>query len=182
MSDPVWRSFTKQSEWKAYLQNLVMTNGSACLRAIVCIDDRQTEHERLHSKSIEENGVGWTKNDAREMGQIASKVRRRVPLSDAELAKSRNKMKKYWKQLMDVAQMRSEQKERLERAEAKARAEEEYRREYEQRKMLFEQALETLRKCGEEGIACEYGICGECPLAQGYQLRLPIESLKEEEK
>ena len=181
-SDPAWKYFTKQSEWKAYLQNLVMTNVSACLRAIVCIDNRQTEHERLRGESIEENGIGWTKNDAREMGQIASKIRRGVPLSDAELAKSRNKMKKYWKQLMVISKQRLERKEQLEQAEAKARAEEEYQREYEQRRMLFEQALETIRKCSEEGIACEYGICDECPLTQGYQLRLPMEFLTEGEK
>ena len=26
------------------------------------------------------------------------------------------------------------------------------------------QFIETLRKCSEEGISCEYGICDECPI------------------
>ena len=26
------------------------------------------------------------------------------------------------------------------------------------------QFIETLRKCSEEGIPCEYGICDECPI------------------
>lgn len=35
----------------------------------------------------------------------------------------------------------------------------------------FRQDIETLRKCSEEGISCEYGICDECPITTGFQLR-----------
>ena len=28
----------------------------------------------------------------------------------------------------------------------------------------YKQLIETLRKCSEEGIPCEYGICDECPI------------------
>ena len=28
----------------------------------------------------------------------------------------------------------------------------------------YKQLIETLRKCSEEGISCEYGICDECPI------------------
>ena len=173
MSEPAWKYFTKQSEWKAYLQQLVATNDVACLKAIVCIDNRQTELERYQGESVEDNGIGWTKNDANEMGRLASKIRQNVALTKAEMAKSRNKMKKYWKQLMDISKQQMEQKEQQELARAEAEAEEKLKQEFEQRKLIFEQTLDIIQKCSEEGIACEFGICDECPVTQGYQLRFP---------
>lgn len=168
MSLPAYYYFTKQDEWKAYLQNLVKTNDSACRRAIVQIDNWQTELERQQGESTEENGVGWTKYDAREMGLLAKKIRRGEELTRAEMAKSRNKMQKYWKQLMDISKRNLEKVLQQQSAEA-----EEYARaQYEARREHFEEALEVIRRCGEDGVPCEYGICDECPLARGYQMRM----------
>lgn len=170
MAGPAWKYFTTQEQWKAYLQDLVSTNTNACLKAITCIDNWQTEPERQQGESTEENGVGWTKYDAKEMGQLASKIRNGQALTDGELAKAKNKMKKYWKQLMQISKRQMEQQE----AEEQAKLEQEAREVAEQKRQQFEEALEVLRKCGEEGIACEYGICDECPLTRGYQLRLSL--------
>ena len=170
MAGPAWKYFTTQEQWKAYLQDLVSTNTNACLKAITCIDNWQTEPERQQGESIEENGVGWTKYDAKEMGQLANKIRNGQTLTDGELAKAKNKMKKYWKQLMQISKRQMEQQE----AEEQAKLEQEAREVAEQKRQQFEETLEVLRKCGEEGIACEYGICDECPLTRGYQLRLSL--------
>ena len=170
MAGPAWKYFTTQEQWKAYLQDLVSTNTNACLKAITCIDNWQTEPERQQGESTEDNGVGWTNYDAKEMGQLANKIRSGQVLTDGELAKAKNKMKKYWKQLMQISKRQMEQQE----AEEQAKLEQEAREVAEQKRQQFEDALEVLRKCGEEGIACEYGICDECPLTRGYQLRLSL--------
>ena len=170
MAGPAWKYFTTQEQWKAYLQDLVSTNTNACLKAITCIDNWQTETERQQGESTEDNGVGWTKYDAKEMGQLANKIRNGQALTDGELAKAKNKMKKYWKQLMQICKRQMEQQE----VEEQAKLEQESREVAEQKRQQFEEALEVLRKCGEEGIACEYGICDECPLTRGYQLRLSL--------
>ena len=119
MAGPAWKYFTTQEQWKAYLQDLVSTNTNACLKAITCIDNWQTEPERQQGESTEENGVGWTKYDAKEMGQLANKIRNGQALTDGELAKAKNKMKKYWKQLMQISKRQMEQQEAEEQAKKK---------------------------------------------------------------
>ena len=45
--------------------------------------------------------------------------------------------------------------------------------EYEnEKKEQFKDFCEVLRRCSEEGISCDYGICDECPVTTGIQLRL----------
>lgn len=167
---PAWMYFTTQEQWKQYLQDVVSKSSNACCQAIVAIDNWQTEPERMQGESTEDNGVGWTKYDAKEMVQLANKIRNGQQLTGGELAKSKNKMKKYWKQLMQISKAKIEQVE----AQERERFEREAQKELERRKQQFRESLEVLRKCGEEGIACEYGICDECPLTRGYQLRLSL--------
>lgn len=164
MSEPIWYSFEGTEQWKEYLQHLVTTNDQALLLSIRRINERQTELEQYNKESIEDNDVGWTKYDAKEMGTIADKIIHGEELTKGEWAKSRNKMKKYWKQLMDISKQRMEQ-------EKKAKEEERQRA----AKEHFEQSLETLKRCSEKGIACGYGICSECPLTQGWQLRMEVD-------
>lgn len=117
MAIAAWRYFTHQTEWKAYLQDLVSQNDTALLRSIILIDNLQTEPERKAKESVEDNNVGWTKQDAKEMGEIADKIRNREQLSKGELAKSRNKMKKYWKQLMVISKRQQTENEMQQLAE-----------------------------------------------------------------
>lgn len=104
MAAPAYMSCKTQEEWKAYLQNLVKTNDKALLRSILVIYNSQTDEEQVTGESTEENDVGFTKWDAKEMTAIAKKIQRHEALTKGELAKSRNKMCKYWKQLMVVSQ------------------------------------------------------------------------------
>lgn len=170
-----WQYFTTQKQWEAYLKDLVRTNDKALLRAIVLIDNRQTEEERAKGESTEDNFVGWTKWDAKEMGDIAHKIKRGEPLTIGELAKSRNKMQKYWKQLMYISKQQQEEKAKAEALEQEKKLAEEARvveAQNEESKERFKQHNETLRRCAEAGVACGYGICDECPVTQGFQMRM----------
>lgn len=170
MAIAAWRYFTHQTEWKAYLQDLVSQNDSALLRSIVLIDNLQTEPERKARESTEDNNVGWTKQDAKEMGDIADKVRKGEQLTKGEWAKSRNKMKKYWKQLMQISKQQQAENERQQLAEQQEQKEQERISREEQ----FRQYSRALQECSESGKACEYGICDECPVTRGLQMRLQL--------
>lgn len=163
----VWEHFTTQKQWKAYLKDLLKTNDKALLRAIVLIYDNQTPEEKNKGKSIENNCVGFSKIDAKEMGDIARKIKAGKALTKGELAKSRNKMQKYWKQLMIISKKKAEAKKLQEQREKELEATEgkwedklklEWLREYN----------EALRRCSEEGVACSFGICDECPNTTGF--------------
>lgn len=154
----VWQSFTTNKQWEQYIKQLVKTNDKALLRAIVLIYDSQTEEEKCKGTSIEDNNVGFTKYDAGEMSEIAIKIKAKRPLSAAEMAKSRNKMQKYWKQLMVISKMRMVDRQAVEDTECQTVS-----------IQYFQGGMEALMKCSEEGIACEYGICDECPITIGLQ-------------
>ena len=171
-----WKYFKHQTEWKAYLQDLVSHNDTALARAIVLIDNYQTEPERQAKESTEDNDVGWTKQDAKDMGEIADKVRNGIPLSKGELAKSRNKMKKYWRQLMLISQQQQERHHQQELAEIKEQ-EEQTRL---QRERQFREYNKVLYECAENGKQCECGICDECPVTRGLQMRLQLGDTNEE--
>lgn len=169
-----WEYFTSQKQWEAYLKDLLKTNDKALLKAIVLIYDNQTLEEKDKGESIEDNRIGFSKIDAKEMGDIARKIKANKALTKGELAKSRNKMQKYWKQLMIISKKQAEAKKLQEQKELEAKlAEEELAAQREDAEKLerFRQDIETLRKCSEEGISCEYGICDECPITAGFQLR-----------
>lgn len=163
---PAWMYFTTKEQWKRYIHDLLDNSCEAVTKAIICIDNRQTEIERLNGESIDDNNVGWTKYDAHEMGEIANKVRSGQQLTSGEFAKSKNKMKKYWKQLMVVSINKQQQEEQKQQQEEQQRSEIEAQQ--------FRVALEVLKQC-EQGHPCDYGICDECPICTGYhQMSLPI--------
>lgn len=86
-----WEYFTSQKQWEAYLKDLLKTNDKALLRAIVLIYDNQTPEEKDKGESIEDNCIGFSKIDAKEMGDIARKIKANKALTKGELAKSRRK-------------------------------------------------------------------------------------------
>lgn len=170
-----WQYFTTQKQWEAYLKDLLRTNDKALLRAIVLINDNQTKEEQNQKGSIEHNHIGWTKWDAREMGDIANKILQDEPLTNSELAKSRNKMCKYWKQLMVISKQQQAKKNSQEpRALEQKSLQVVTSEQQELKEEHFRVSLETMRRCAEEGIACSYGICDECPVTQGFQMRLNL--------
>lgn len=165
----VWEAFTTNKEWEVYLKDLVKTNDRALLKAIVLIYESQTPEEKETETSIEDNNIGFTKWDAKELGDIAKKIQHGEELTAGELAKSRNKMQKYWKQLMYISKQQQEAKGR-----SVFRHNDFIPTKEDEGKKQFKEHNEILRRCAEEGIACEYGICSECPITQGFQMRLNL--------
>lgn len=156
-----WESFTNQEQWKSYLKNLVKTNDRALLKAIVLIYNNQTFEERVRGMAIESNRSGFDKIDADVMGLIAKKIKSGQPLTKGELAKSRNKMQKYWRQLMIISKENMEAKREKLIKELNAEA---YRQQ-ELQEDCQDGFNEEVEKCLEEGKSCSYGICSECPLS-----------------
>lgn len=176
-----WEYFTSQKQWELYLKDLIRMNDTALLQSIVCIYNNQTEEEKNKGKSIEDSCIGFSKIDAAEMGEIARKIKAGKALTKGELAKSRNKMQKYWKQLMIISKQKAESKRKAAEAEELRKAEEEaiaLKQHEQERLQRFREYHEVLRRCAEEGIACEYGICDECPITTGFQLKLDLGEVK----
>lgn len=98
-----WESFTNQSQWKEYLQNLLRTNDKALYKAIVLIAKYQTPIEVASGATLEHNNLGFGTVDAKFLTSMAFKINNGVPLTEKELAISRNKMPKYWKQLYRIS-------------------------------------------------------------------------------
>ncbi|MDD4804589.1 MAG: hypothetical protein PHN69_05385 [Candidatus Pacebacteria bacterium] len=168
MGQKVWETFTNQKQWESYLKNLVKTNDRALIKAIVLIYDLQTEEEKNTGQSVEENKIGFSKIDAYELGNIAKKIKRGQSLTEAEVAKSRNKMQKYWKQLMTISKKQMQEKKDQEAKEELKQLEEEMY--YEQ--LTFEDVFPTQEKT----CPCCYGICDEC---EGVQMQLELEESHE---
>lgn len=169
-----WEYFTSQKQWKAYLKDLLKTNDKALLRAIVLIYNNQTDEEKNKGESIENNRIGFSKIDAKEMGDIARKIKAGKALTKGELAKSRNKMQKYWRQLMIISKEQAEAKKLQKQKELEDMLAEELAAIEEDKLKLeqFREHNEILRRCSEEGITCSYGICDECPITTGFQMRM----------
>lgn len=172
-----WEYFTNQKQWETYLKDLLKKSDAAVVQAIVCIYDNQTDEEKSRGESIEDNNIGFSKIDAYEMGSLAKKIKRGEPLTKGELAKSRNKMQKYWKQLMVISKRKAEARKMEEQRLLDEQAEQEayeLQLQKEAETEAFRHSLEILRLCVEEGKSCDYGICDECPNTIGYQMKLDI--------
>lgn len=91
------------SKWKEYLQELVQTNNKALLRAIVVIGELQTPEELDLAETIDHNNWGWGAVDAEFFTTCYFKLLRGESLTPKELTVARNKMPKYWRQLMLIS-------------------------------------------------------------------------------
>jgi biotin carboxylase len=98
-----WEEFTNQQQWREYIRELLAVSDKAVYKSILVIYDLQTDQEKYTGETIDHNGLGFSGIDAEDMTQMALKIQRRELLTRKELAIARNKMKKYWKQLMKVS-------------------------------------------------------------------------------
>lgn len=153
----IWEQFKTQKQWKEYLTNLLKTNDNALKLSVVRIYDQQTFEEQVKKESIEENKVGFTKVDALFLGDVAEKVKTNQKLTSKELAILRNKMPKYWKQLMRISKAKMEM-QCLEQQKQM----EEYKINFEH---FQEQHQREKVRCFEQGISCSYGCCDECQMS-----------------
>lgn len=153
-----WEYFNSQKQWEIYLKDLLKTNDKALFKSITLIYNNQTTEEQQKQESIDDNYIGFSKIDAKEMSLIAKKIKNKEPLTKGEIYKSRNKMCKYWKQLMHISlEKQKENKKTL-------------YKEYELE--MFKSHMEEIKQCYENNIQCRFGICSECILNNGIQLKL----------
>lgn len=98
-----WSELKTQKEWRENLQELLRTNDQAVLRAIWVIYARQTVEEQIYGVSTEENGQGFSKVDAQFFTELVVLMKHGRELSPRQMAIARNKITKYWRQLMEVS-------------------------------------------------------------------------------
>lgn len=170
-----WDDFKTQKQWKSYIQDLIARSDAALKRAIVQIYERQTYEEQMQGAAIAENDVGFSKIDAKELGDIAKKIKAGKELTEAELAKSRNKMKKYWKQLMHIS-IENERK-LIRELPVTAFQEDEAGHVFEtidEDRVQFERICGIMNDCMDGKGPCVYKVCHMCPASRHVQLELPL--------
>lgn len=72
-------------------------------RAVVALYNRQTADEQASHTTKEHNGVGFGYADADFCSDIAKKVQRGWSLNPRQIAVTRNKVKRYHRQLVEIA-------------------------------------------------------------------------------
>lgn len=98
-----WLLFTNQKQWEEYLKSLLQRNDKALTRALTLIYQNQTFEEQNTGILKEKNGRGFTRIDSEFLTSLAIKVKHSQELSPREWAILRNKMPKYWRQLMIIS-------------------------------------------------------------------------------
>ena len=90
---------------KGWIQNLLDTNDLAVCRALVVIFERQTATEKMAGYTQDLNGVGFSGVHSEICTSFAKQFMSRGSLSPKQLEVARKIMKKYWKQLAEVAKL-----------------------------------------------------------------------------
>lgn len=88
---------------KQKIHELLDKSDVAVTRALLAIYASQTASEQASRTTKEPNGVGFSAFDADFCSDIAQKVQRGWKLSPKQMAIIRNKMKRYHRQLLEIA-------------------------------------------------------------------------------
>lgn len=88
---------------KDSIQKLLDENPKAVQRAILAIYRRQTSEEQAYQTTRHSNGVGFGAFDAEFLSSLAQRLERGWDLSEKQLAFGRSKIKRYWRQLAEIA-------------------------------------------------------------------------------
>lgn len=87
---------------KERIQNLLLSNNEAVYQALLKIYDRQTSDEQDAQDTRDWNAMGFTGFDGKILSSFTESYKKYGRLTDKQMAIARNKMKKYWKQLLEV--------------------------------------------------------------------------------
>ena len=104
-----WSELKTQKEWRENRGKVLKENDQAVLRAIWVIYARQTVEEQIYGVSTEDNGRGFSKIDAEFFTELVVQMRHGRALSPRQMAIARNKIIKYWRQLMEESKVKMEQ-------------------------------------------------------------------------
>ena len=102
----MWQACKSQAERIRKIKELLDTNDRAVYRGIVAIYKLQTEEEKSCETTRVSNGVGFSAFDAEFMTSLAKDILSGRGLSPKQLAIGRNKIKRYARQLADIAKTR----------------------------------------------------------------------------
>lgn len=96
------RNTTGNGWTKEKIHYLIETNDKAVVRALIQIYRRQTASEQSAQATTDHNGVGFGAFDAQFLTSIAKKAEK-YPLTPNQIAAVRKSIKKYWRQLLEIA-------------------------------------------------------------------------------
>lgn len=100
---------TQSKVWgKTEVQTLLKTNDKAAVKALLVIYSFQTQSEQASDATKEHNGVGFTGLDAELLSSFAKFYQRAGFLSDKQMEILRNKITKYWRQLLGVIEAKGQ--------------------------------------------------------------------------
>lgn len=94
---------------KESIQNLLKTNDNAVIAALLRIYARQTESEKIDKATEDYNTIGFTGVDAEILSSFVEYYQKWGKLSPKQMAITRNKIKKYWRQLLDEMRIKYSQ-------------------------------------------------------------------------
>lgn len=89
---------------KNYLKHKLSTDERWAKRALLVIWSRQTESEKITHTTMQDNGQGFSGNDAEFLTALADQLRIKGFLSAKQMAWVFKKMPRYWAQLLDIAE------------------------------------------------------------------------------
>ena len=100
-----------QAQWKEYIQDILKNDEAALTRALLIVYNNQTEDEKRLRENIGENKIGFDKNDVVILTDVAEKVMsgQSIPYDTWEYVKER--MPRYWKQIMNYCKEKFEKEE-----------------------------------------------------------------------
>ena len=91
-------------EWnKETIHALLDKSDAAVARAIHAIYLRQTDTEKSYDTTIEHNGVGFNSRDAEFLSSLARGYEHYGTLTKRQTVSGRKTVKKYWRQLVEIA-------------------------------------------------------------------------------
>lgn len=91
---------------KERIHELLDGNDAAVIRGMYAIQARQTADEQAGHLTKHTNGIGWSKFDAEWMGEMIDGHRKWGRLTPKQMAVTRNKLKRYHRQLCEIANER----------------------------------------------------------------------------
>jgi hypothetical protein len=95
---------TSKTYTKEEIIHMLDVNDRAVTRAVIAIYQRQTPSEQAVKDTKESNNIGFNSADARLLSYYAEyAINNKCLLSGKHLTQARNKIKKYWRQLLSIA-------------------------------------------------------------------------------
>jgi hypothetical protein len=88
---------------KESIQALLTKREDAVIRALLVLYGRQTTEEQRGKHTTEVNGRGFNQHDAPFLTEMVRSLQQWGRLTPKQMAVTRNKVKRYWRQLAEVA-------------------------------------------------------------------------------